>query len=194
MVPGGSTPGLLFDALSRRDASGSQVSISLCDERWAPADDADRNETLVRERLLQRRAAAATLVSMTPRAATVAEAASHADAAVAAMRRPFDVTLLGMGADGHTASLFPTSPELASAMDLNAPELVRPVTAPGAKGSGERLTLTLRALLGSRFVALMITGQAKLAAYEHACDPGLERDMPVRAVLRRAPVATYWTA
>jgi 6-phosphogluconolactonase len=56
------------------------------------------------------------------------------------------------------------------------------------------MTLTLKALIGSRFIALMITGQAKLATYEHACDPGSELELPVRAVLRRAPVTTYWTA
>jgi 6-phosphogluconolactonase len=194
VVPGGSTPGLLFDALSRRDAAWDRVCVTVCDERWAPEDPTDSNEHLVRTRLLKLRAAGARFVPMTTEAATAAEAAPEIDAAIAAMRRPFDVTLLGMGADGHTASLFPHSPDLAAALDVNAPELVRAVTAQGARGSTERLTLTLKALVGSRFIALMITGQAKLAAYEHACDPGSELELPIRAVLRRAPVTTYWTA
>jgi 6-phosphogluconolactonase len=194
VVPGGSTPGLLFDALSRRDAAWDKVTVTVCDERWAPADPTDSNEHLVRARLLKLRAAGAKFVSMNTKAATAAEGAPVIDAAIAAMRRPFDVTLLGMGADGHVASLFPNSPDLVHALNLDAPDLVRAVTAQGARGSSERMTLTLKALIGSRFIALMITGQAKLAAYEHACDPGNELELPVRAVLRRAPVTTYWTA
>ena len=90
--------------------------------------------------------------------------------------------------------MFPNSPDLTDALNLDAPNLVCAVTAQGAAGSSERMTLTLRALVGSRFIALMITGQAKLAAYEHACDPGSELELPVRALMRRAPVTTYWTA
>ncbi len=194
VVPGGSTPGLLFDALSRRDAAWDKVAVTVCDERWAPADPKDSNEHLVRARLLKLRAAGAKFVSMNTKAASAAQGAPAIDAAIAAMRRPFDVTLLGMGADGHVASLFPNAPGLADALNLDAPDLVRAVTAQGARGSSERMTLTLKALIGSRFIALMITGQAKLATYEHACDPGSELELPVRAVLRRAPVTTYWTA
>jgi 6-phosphogluconolactonase len=194
VVPGGSTPGLLFDALSRRDADWHRVTVTVCDERWAPADKKDSNEHLVRTRLLKLRATDAKFVSLNTKAATAAKGAPAVEAAIASMRRPFDVTVLGMGPDGHIASMFPNSPDLTDALNLDAPNLVRAVTAEGAAGSSERMTLTLKALVGSRFIALMITGQAKLAAYEHACDPGSELELPVRALMRRAPVTTYWTA
>ena len=113
---------------------------------------------------------------------------------MAALPRPFAVTVLGMGTDLHTASLFPDAEGLAAALDLGDPALVRAVRPKAAAGSAERVTLTLRALLDSRLIVLLVTGEAKRAALERARRPGPVVEAPVRGVLfqDRVPVHIYW--
>ena len=103
--------------------------------------------------------------------------------------------LLGMGEDGHTASLFPGSPALRASLGGD-PARVQAVQAPGARGAAERMTLALPALLNSRFIALLITGQAKLDILHRAQAGGDPLDTPIQAVLAGAgtPVHVYWCA
>jgi 6-phosphogluconolactonase len=111
------------------------------------------------------------------------------------MPRPFDVVLLGMGADGHTASLVPDAAGLARALDCSDPALVRAIDPPDSTGMGPRITLTLRALLDSRWIALLIRGEDKRAAFRHALAGSDLPQAPVRAVLQQTatPVAVYWS-
>ena len=118
-VPGGSPPGPMFDALSEADIDWSKVTVMLTDERQVPADHERSNERLVRGRLLQNRAAAATFLRLVPEGDDIATPI----AALAAML-PITVLVLGMGADMHTASLFPGSPDLAAALSDLAPPLM----------------------------------------------------------------------
>ena len=193
VVPGGSTPGPLFDALSRHDLPWNKVAVTLNDERWVDPPDPASNEHLVRTRLLTRRAAAARFVGLKTAHARPADAVAEVERRLDALPRPFHVMLLGMGADGHTASLFPGSAALRASLDGD-PAQVQAVEAPGAKGAAERITLALPALLDSRFIALLITGEDKLAVLRRA-EAGEEAlEMPIRAALNgaRTPVHVYW--
>lgn len=192
---GGSTPGDLYEALSCRSAPWDAVQVVASDERWVPSHHAASNERLLRSRLLTNLAAGAAYVSLRTDDLEPDEAEAAADAAVAAMPRPFTVTLLGMGADGHTASLFPGAKGLEAALDLSEPALARAVHAPSAAGSNRRMTLTARALLDSRIILLAIRGPEKLAAYEAALAGDDVLAAPVRAVLKqgRTPVAVHWS-
>lgn len=196
VVPGGTTPGRLFDALCGKPAPWDRVQVTVTDERWLPTGHPDSNERLVRSRLLKGRAAQATFIPLKTEAPTPEAAEPAVEAAVSRMPRPFDFTLLGMGADGHVASLFPHALGLRQALDPQSPLLACSVHVPQAAGSAERMSLTLRALLESRFIALLITGADKLATFERALEDGYEMEMPVRAILRqaRAPVQVYWAA
>jgi 6-phosphogluconolactonase len=195
VVSGGSTPGALFDSLSALRAPWEKVWITLSDERWIAPDLDGSNEKLVRTRLLRERAASAKLVPLKTADASPQAAETKVDAALAVMPRPFDIMLLGMGEDGHTASLFPHAAGLETAMDTARPELVRAIHADEAAATGERLSLTLRAILDSRMIVLLIRGDAKLAAYRRAqaCTDVLEA--PVRAVLHQTqtPVQVFWS-
>jgi 6-phosphogluconolactonase len=192
---GGTTPGQLFDVLAKRAAPWKQVRVTLSDERWTEPTSERSNEHLVRTRLLTGEAAVATLVPMKTPAARARDAEGAVDAAIAAMPRPFDVVLLGMGTDGHTASLIPGSEGLAQALDATSPALVRAVDPPNVTHMGERMTLTLRALLDARWIVVFIKGEEKLAAYKHALAGSDVLENPVRAVLqqRNVPVSIFWS-
>lgn len=192
-VPGGHTPVPLFELLSRAPLDWSNVWITLTDERWVDVASQESNEQLARTHLLRHAAASAQFVGLKnqspdPRAGAVASWSS-----VAAVPRPFDFMLLGMGDDGHCASLFPDSPGLAAALDLSQPPGCVAMTAPVAPHA--RVSLNLRALLDSRQIALLIVGAAKWATLERARVHGSIQEMPVRALLRQqnVPVSVYWS-
>ena len=193
VVSGGSTPLPLFHALSHTALPWQNVWITLADERWVDPTDNASNERLVRTHLLQQAAAAAHFVPMKTAASTPEEGEVECEARIAKMPRPFDVVVLGMGGDGHTASLFPDAPYLAEALDPASERTclaMRPVSA-----SQPRMTLTLAALLHSRRTVIHITGNEKWDVYRRALAPGPMDELPIRAVLERGPepLDVYWS-
>lgn len=185
-VPGGTTPGPIFDDLCAADLDWSRVDVILTDERWVPESHPRSNTRLVRERLLVNRAAAARMV---PLYAETPEPEASLDGLMAAIEAdlPIAVAVLGMGADMHTASLFPDSPDIAAALDANAPILlpVRPESQPEA-----RITLSARVLNGAIAKHIVFKGQDKMDALQKARHlPHVEA--PIAAVLTGATV--HWT-
>jgi 6-phosphogluconolactonase len=193
-VPGGTTPGPLFDLLSGRDAPWDKIWITLTDERWIATTQDSSNEHLVRTRLLRDKAANAHFVGMKTADAKARDGEAKASAAIISIPRPFTVMLLGMGDDGHTASLFPHAAELKQALDISDPALVRAIIAKGAAQTDERISLSLRAVLDSEWIVILIKGADKRVAYEAAVGGSDVSEMPVRAVLNQqtVPVAVYW--
>ena len=192
VVSGGRTPAAMFAALAAHALDWPRVSVTLADERWVASDDAASNERLLRASLLRDAAAGATIIGMKNAAATPEAGVAAAWAEIGAMAQPFDVVVLGMGDDGHTASLFPGSAELAAGLDAGAPPgclAVHPTAAPHA-----RLSLNLSALLRSRRICIQISGAQKWQVYEQARAAGPVEAMPIRAILRqrRVPVDVYW--
>ena len=184
-VPGGTTPGPVFDVLSGVKLDWDRVTVFLSDERWVPETHERSNARLLRERLLTGHAAAATFLPLhadTPEP----EAAIDSLAEAIAPHLPIDVLLLGMGADMHTASLFPGADRLSEALSDDAPVLV-PMRAPGA---GEpRVTLSAPVLAGAMNCHIVITGAEKREALQQAESLAPEQ-APVRAVLANATV--HW--
>ncbi len=192
VVSGGRSPVKLFEFLRGEPLDWSRVCIALADERWVdPADEAS-NERLVREVLLKERALAARFLGLKNAAPTPDLGAVSAWETFARVPRPFDVLVLGMGDDGHTASLFPRSPNLPSALNRGAAAGCVGMWSPVAPHP--RLSLNLSALLDSRRILLLITGEPKWRTYAAVCAQGPEEDMPLRAVLRhaRTPVDVMW--
>jgi 6-phosphogluconolactonase len=194
IATGGTTPGPLYDALAAQPAPWDRVEITLTDERWVATDSAESNEGLVRRRLLVDRAAAAEFVGLKTTDPTPKDAEQAVHRALATMVRPYDVVILGMGDDGHICSLFPHAPELEAAMDPAGAALVCAVDRPQAAGAAARLSMTLPALLASRWIVILIEGQAKLDVVARAREPGPVADLPVRAVLgqKDVPVEVWW--
>ena len=191
---GGSTPGPLYDALSQAPVPWDKVSVTLTDERWVPGDHPASNERLVRSRLLADHAAGAWFVGLKTPDPSPAAGAEDVEKAISALPRPFDVVVLGMGLDGHFASLFPGAPELAQGLDASRPDLVIPVRREEAAGASARLSLTLRAVLESRWIAILIDGPEKLDVYRSALAGDDESQLPIRAILKQSstPVDIWW--
>ena len=184
-VPGGSTPGPIFDVMSEQALDWDRVAVVLNDERWVDEDSPRSNTAMLRKRLLVSRASAATLIPLF-KAGEVAEDAMEELAAGLEGHLPISVLLLGMGADMHTASLFPGADNLEAALASDAP-LLMPMR---AEGAGEpRITLTAPVLNGALSKHIVITGAEKREALERArhLDP---KEAPVAAVLQGATV--HW--
>ncbi len=191
-VSGGSTPVELFERLSETDISWQDVVITLVDERWVePADD-DSNEHLVRTHLLKNRADDAVFIGMKNSALSAGAGEEQYEQQLHKIPRPFDVLILGMGNDGHTASLFPGAEKLTAATDMESGRIclgIAPLTAPH-----ERMTLTLPMILDSREIILHITGREKKEVLQAALEEGSVEQMPIRFILRQqtTPVTVYW--
>ena len=186
-VPGGTTPGPVFDVLSGVGLDWDRVTVFPNDERWVPETSERSNGRLLKQRLLTGKAAAATFLPLYAEAERP-EDAIDALAEAIEPHLPISVLLLGMGADMHTASLFPGADRLAEALAPDAPVLL-PMRAAGA---GEpRVTLSARVLRDAMAIHVLITGAEKRAALERAMDL-TPQEAPIRAVLDEATV--HWAA
>jgi 6-phosphogluconolactonase len=190
-VSGGSTPKSLFARLAASDLPWEKVTITLVDERWVDADHPDSNARLVRENLLQDKAAAADFVPLKTPAPDPFAAEDEVQARLTDLPMPFDVVILGMGSDGHTASFFPGAntlrralhPETEGSGEHQLCCAVRPPHAPH-----DRMTLTLSVLLQAKHLILHVVGKDKWQVLQKALQSGKSEELPVRAVLHQSRV------
>ncbi|GAB3265504.1 6-phosphogluconolactonase [Chitinimonas naiadis] len=192
-VSGGKTPVGMFQQLRQMRLDWSRVWITLVDDRWLPIDHPDSNERLVRESLLKYQVEAAQFISLYSGDATPEQGCVTIAARLQAIPQPFDVLVLGMGEDGHTASLFPCSSELERAAAPDSTALVaavNPTTAPYP-----RITLTLAAIAQASKLLVHLTGDKKRAIFEAAMANTQQR-LPIARVLDAAKGSqhVYWAA
>jgi 6-phosphogluconolactonase len=191
VVSGGSTPKGFFAALTRKKLDWDKLTVTLADDRWVPPAHADSNERLVRENLLVGSAAAARFIPLVtedphPGVAVSTISRSLADLGTA------DVMILGMGDDGHFASLFPGSDSLESGLAMDSRQsfiAVDPPVAPHA-----RMSMTLPRIVDTRRLILHIVGEGKRALLHEAARLGDASILPIVAVIEaRSPQAeVYW--
>ncbi len=185
VVPGGTTPGPVFDTISAVEMAWDRVRVCLSDERWVPGDHPRSNTALVRDRLMTGPAAAARMVPLFLEGATPHEAIDRLTLALEP-ELPIDVCLLGMGSDMHTASIFPGAPGLAAALGPDAPLLS--VQTPQNQPE-TRITLSAPTLRDAVALHVVITGNEKRDALERAQTLSPEQ-APIAALLDRAEV--HW--
>jgi len=190
VATGGRSPGPVYDRLRLAPLDWSRIAVTLSDERLVPPASPDSNAQLVRRRFLNGPAAAATFTPLWSPSGSPPAAARGAEPFVRRLL-PFDVVMLGMGEDGHIASLIPGSHILPQAMDMASDRLVMGVPAGVGSPPLPRVTLTLPALLQSNAIFLLIAGDAKREVVERALAGA---DLPVRGVLAqgKVPVRVLW--
>ena len=184
VVPGGTTPGPIFDILCTADIEWNRVHVMLSDERWVPDDNDRSNAKLLRDRLLVNRAAAAKFTPFYVPDVEVAVACKDVSETLAS-EWPVSVLVLGMGADMHTASMFPQANGLGAALSANADALL-PIQ---AEGQEQRVTLSAPVLNRAISKHIVIFGDDKRAALDVA-KGSLPEVAPVAAVLDGATI--HW--
>lgn len=185
-VPGGTTPGPVFDALGAVNLDWARVDVLLTDERWVPESSPRSNTALLRSRLLVGHAAKANLVPLYADYPRPEDALPMLSRGIESIT-PISVVLLGMGEDMHTASLFPGADHLDEALSRHAPPLL-PMRAPGA--DEPRVTLTAPILNGAMSKHLLILGAAKRDALNKAMSEKHVRLAPVKAVM--SDMTVHW--
>ncbi|NQU58665.1 MAG: 6-phosphogluconolactonase [Rhodospirillales bacterium] len=185
-VSGGKTPQHLLPVLAQKTVAWERVCITLIDERWVAPDHPDSNEGLARRLLMQGPAAKARFIAMKTDHADPCDGQADVEQALAAVGWPLDAVFLGMGEDGHIASLFPDQDNWQDAPG-------RALAVAGSLERQPRMSLTPAALLDSRHIFLVITGSKKRAIYEAALKPGPIGAFPIRLILRqnRIPLTLY---
>lgn len=186
-VSGGSTPKPLFARLASVDVHWDRVTVTLVDERWVDENHPDSNARLVKNSLIQDKAANASFIPLkTAHAEPFGAENEVAQRLRSSVAMPFDLVILGMGADGHTASFFSGASTLAKALAKDGEDLccaIRPPSAPH-----DRMTLTLPAILSTRHLFLHIVGEDKWQVLERAFQSGSAEELPIRAVLHQDKV------
>ncbi|ETK15954.1 6-phosphogluconolactonase [Pseudomonas sp. FH4] len=188
VVSGGRSPVAFFQNLARQGLDWSKVTITLADERWVPVEHADSNAGLLKKYLLQGPAAKARFLSLYSAAANLDAAAEQADRLLAELPA-IDVLVLGMGDDGHTASLFPNSPNLADALKPDGTRRCWPMLAPSVPR--QRLTMSRALLATANYTVLSIAGDSKLNTLSEALASDDVAGMPIRAFLQPT-LEIYW--
>lgn len=193
-VSGGRTPIPLFELLSQQTLDWDKVYITLVDDRWVKDTDDSSNEKLVNNYLLKNHAKLAHFVGLKNDCDNPFDGAEISEQKLRnTLPMPFDVLILGMGEDGHTASLFPNAENLSQGLDMNSGKLLvgmTPLTAPL-----DRITLTLPAILNSENIYLHLVGESKKGVLAQAQQDTNVVEMPVRAILnqQKVPVVGFWT-
>lgn len=191
VVAGGSTPQPIFNRLASIPLDWAKVHVGLSDERWVRPTHSDSNEHLVRHALLRGQAGAAQFHPLYSPTSRPSAGLAAAERSINSMPRPFDAVLLGMGTDGHFASLFPGLPETKAGLDLHSPALCVAVDRP--QSGYARMSLTITALLYARLILVAISGRPKRTIALQALAGNA--DTPIAALLshRKDDLEFLWT-
>ena len=184
LISGGSTPRPMFAVLSEKDIAWEKVNIALVDDRWVSTDDSASNEKMANEALLINKASKANFVGMKTLQEDAFKAEQEVTEKLAHIQQPFDVVILGMGEDGHTASIFPCCEQLDEALTTDKVIMAtQPTTAPH-----QRMTFTKSALLNSKQLYLHLVGESKEAVLNQVASGEDEKLAPIRAFLNQTTV------
>jgi len=194
LLSGGNSPLPLYRALGEQALPWERLRLGLVDERWVPQSDPASNEAVIREALGA--AASARLTGMYDGASLPSESVDAMNTRYALLPRPWSLGVMGLGADGHTASLFPASDGLEQA--LTTPNFCAPITAKPSPVTGpniHRMTLSLSALMSIERLVLLFSGDPKWAVYSAARTTLDKQSLPIAYLLQQdaVPIDVFWS-
>lgn len=197
IVPGGTTPAPVFKMLSTEKIHWEQVTIALSDERWIDTTHDQSNQYLIEHTLMQHAAKKAKFIGMKSPFETADAAQKKCNESYQKISNPYDVVMLGMGSDGHVASLFPNSKAIKTGLDPDSHQICIANNAEGCEVAGkfpERMTMTLAALLNSQVVVILGQGNYKRDTFERAMTSNDPYQFPVAALMQqnRVPIEFFW--
>jgi len=175
-VSGGRTPRKVFEALSKTDIDWPRVVVTLTDERWVAADDVDSNERLVRRFLIKGYAVKVPFIAFKTNDRTAEQGAEQVHRSLQKIPWPLDVIYLGMGADGHIASLFTEQNRANSELTV--------VSAEALNSPKERLSLSLDAIKSAHVIYLQLSGLEKIRTFQNAKDNKFAPSSAVQALIK----------
>lgn len=198
-LSGGSTPKPLFQTLSEYDLDWSKVIITLVDERWVDESHALSNAAFMKTFLLNNLPESVCFIPLFQQADSVVSSlpdvlADYCKATNSAVSSPraFDIVVLGMGEDGHTASFFPDASNVVDLLDIDNKQALLTCNSPSTQV--ERVTWSLPMLLNADFLALHFTGATKKQVFEQALLSDESTELPIRSVIfqRHTPLNVYY--
>jgi len=191
VLSGGSTPLPFFKQLSQCELEWDRVDVTLADERWVPESDPDSNARFIKENFLVDKASSARFFSLY-RDGDPVMAIAEVENALQEIEQPYSVVVLGMGTDGHTASLFPQTEGLEEALDLGSNAIL--ATMAPASVPQVRISFTRAALLKSRYRYLHITGEKKRQVLSGELDSDTP-SLPIASFFEKhlPPISVYWS-
>lgn len=191
VMSGGSTPAIFLPRTAAQDLAWHKVTIYLADERWVDASSDESNAGMLRRALLAcGQASQARLVSYDKSGADIAADVAAGRSGLPPIGQKYDLALLGMGTDGHFASLFPGTPGLAHMLATdNTARLVAVPPPTSATPRVERISMTLAEISRSRRIVLVLKGEEKLRVFERARTGGNPLATPVCAL---GNVEIFW--
>lgn len=190
VVSGGTTPAACFSRLASAGINWARVRLFLSDERWVPPEHDDSNEKLVIDSLQSAAAKAASLYRVYSEVTPIERRCQEIEQDLRQLPFPFACVLLGMGVDGHFASLFPDDDAHSSGLEPDGEQLCKPVFT--AASPHPRVSLTLSALCRSEEILLLMFGEEKWRTLENA--KRTHEVYPVSRLLSqtRTPVHVFW--
>ena len=189
-VSGGRSPIGLFEELSKINLDWSKVELTLVDERWVEAKHEDSNELLVRKHLIKNEATQIKFFPIKSSVKSAKEGQKLYERILQKIKLPFDVIVLGMGGDGHTASLFPDCKELSQAMDPDNQQ--KCIVTKSKNAPYERISLTFSTISKAKNLILHMRGSSKLNTFELAMTLKDAKKMPIYAFTEQ-PLEIYWS-
>ena len=194
-VSGGSTPMPIYQALAQKELAWNRIKLLLVDERWVPSNHVDSNERNIREAFSENAEAEKNIIGLRSDKADLETAAIAADQKLAAMNEALDVVVLGMGEDGHFASLFPGSKQFDNAISVTGSRFVLPISPMPDHAPHSRLSMSLAYIQRAKRIILAINGEKKKLVLQQAIAEGDEHHLPIAALFKtNSPtVEIYWS-